>query len=294
VDPVAGKLYAYGSASGGATTAFIIANLDGSGCADVSGSGLTGYVAGGAADPDAGKLFFAAYDANAITAFSLAAPGTGTALGVGTASLAQASYPVVVGTPRGSATLAADGKALTCAASWSYGNPGMQFYTTPASATSYAWKRGGTALTGATSATYTPTAAGAYTCTTTASNFAGSGSATSAEYIILPVTAKAPATLKRGKAGKLTVTVKNPSALAISKVKVCVKLPKGFKLTKKTGLKVTGTTACRTIATIAAGKSSTVTLNLKAPTKKGKGTYTITVQADGLTKAAKTVKTTVK
>ena len=292
VDPAADKLYATGQTGPGASYGAIVANLNGSGCAALSA--ITFYAYGFAADPDTDTLFLAVTDADQVTTFSLASPSAATVLNTGTASTADANYPVVIGVPRGSATVAADGKALTCAASWSYGNPGMQFYRAPASATSYAWRRNGTTIAGATSATYTATGSGAYTCTTTASNFAGSGSGTSAEYIILPVTAKAPATLRRGMAGKLTVTVKNPSALAISKVKVCVKLPRGFKLTKKTGLKVTGTTACRTIASIAAGKSSTVTLNLKAPAKKGKGTYTISVQADGLTKLTKSAKTTVR
>ncbi|CAB4880352.1 unannotated protein [freshwater metagenome] len=111
---------------------------------------------------------------------------------------------------------------------------------------------------------------------------------------LLTLTPEPLASIKRGKTVKLTIVIKNPSAIALKKVKTCVKLPKGFKLAKKTGFTVKSGLACRTTATLAAGTSKTVLVAVQAPRKTGKASFIITVVATDIAKVTKTVKATVR
>ena len=69
---------------------------------------------------------------------------------------------------------------LSCSTGkWASDLPGAQLYRAPRSF-SYQWLRGGTAIAGATSRTYTPRKRGYYSCRVTAANQAGTGTQTSA------------------------------------------------------------------------------------------------------------------
>jgi PKD repeat protein len=93
-----------------------------------------------------------------------------------------------------------------------------------------------------------------------------------------------PGKVKRGKAAKLSVTVKNTGTAGATGAKVCVKVPGKAKK----GLKAKP--ACRTIGKLAAGKTRTATIKLKT-TKKAKAK--VKPQVVFSAKGVKTVKKTV-
>jgi hypothetical protein len=75
---------------------------------------------------------------------------------------------------------------LTCTrGTWAADLPGSHLYRAPQSF-AYQWRLGGNDIGGATSADYTPTASGTYTCRVTASNRAGSAAQTSAAVTTVP------------------------------------------------------------------------------------------------------------
>jgi hypothetical protein len=81
------------------------------------------------------------------------------------------------------------GNALTCGTgSWSTNLPGANLYAAPQSY-AYQWEDNGTAIAGATAASYVPASEGSYTCVVTASNAAGSAAQTS---LAAAVKAQAP------------------------------------------------------------------------------------------------------
>ena len=104
------------------------------------------------------------------------------------ASLWIVEAPSTTGTPTVSGSGATD-SALTCNdATWAADVPGARLSRMPGTRT-YTWQRDGVTVSGAAASTYTPTAAGSYTCAITGTNVAGSG--TSGTSAALAVTAPA-------------------------------------------------------------------------------------------------------
>lgn len=96
----------------------------------------------------------------------------------------------------------------------------------------------------------------------------------------LRLSVKAPKKVKAGKSFRMTVKTTSPTAA--TRVKTCARLPKGFRVVKRSGGKVKGSTLCWTRSSIAAGKSATYKPTIRTP--KGKtGTVKIGVTASGST-----------
>jgi hypothetical protein len=75
-------------------------------------------------------------------------------------------------------------RRLSCwRGTWAPDLPGSCVYRAPQSI-AYQWRRDGTDISGATSADYTASAAGSYSCRVTATNRAGSASQTSAPFTV--------------------------------------------------------------------------------------------------------------
>lgn len=97
--------------------------------------------------------------------------GTG---GIQIASLWIVESPSATGAPTVSGTDTTGG-TLTCTdATWAADVPGARLSRMPASRT-YAWQRNGATVPGAAASTHAPDTAGAYTCTVTGTNVAGTG-----------------------------------------------------------------------------------------------------------------------
>jgi hypothetical protein len=287
VDPARGRLIVGGLRSGTPARArAVVAALDGSGCTAIldeivgSGSGVEGV----ALDTDTGKVYLAAPPK--ILVHTLGTPGA-TELDVSPATPAYTSYPALLKTPAGTAAVtpsaAQVGATLTCSAQWSIGTPSASLYRSPSSATTFAWTRDGADIAGANAATYAPGAPGAYACRATASNGAGAGSATSPSVAVTAPPAAAPpltpapagaarltisvraSTSKLKRSGKVTLRIRttNTGTIAATKVKVCLKAPKAFRLSGRKAK------ACATRSSLAAGASSTRSISVTAGRKPG-------------------------
>ncbi|HEX4107408.1 MAG TPA: hypothetical protein VHX88_04700 [Solirubrobacteraceae bacterium] len=167
---VAGSMGEASLAGGGAAVSLPSADLD--------------RPAGLAIDPAAGKLYWAEDGSNELLSANvdgsspapLVPSSSGTTTGIGFPALLEtplgSGAPTISGTP-------AVGSPLTCSqGSWA-GDLSASFLFLAPSTFSYAWTLFG-ANAVATSATFTPSLAGSYTCTVTASNFAGATAQTSA------------------------------------------------------------------------------------------------------------------
>lgn len=111
---------------------------------------------------------------------------------------------------------------MTCtAATWAADIPGAQLYRAPQTV-GIEWIRDGAAMHGATGTSFTPTSGGIYACRASASNFAGTGTATSAAFVV-PASSPSGAGLRLGKlvknkkkgTARLTVTVGSAGAIAL-------------------------------------------------------------------------------
>jgi DNA-binding beta-propeller fold protein YncE len=190
IDRAAGKLY-WANSSG----TIRVGNLDGTGSPSSLFTGEN-VPQGVAIDPAAGKLYWAdagpfAPNSGAIRVGNL--NGIGPASGLFTGEdvpvfLSLLRAPAGTGAPTVSGT-GQVGSPLSCSqGSWAADVLGAFLYRAPRSF-AYQWQQDGTDIGGAIQATYTPTAAGGYSCRVTAANQAGSMSQTSA---LLTVSAPAP------------------------------------------------------------------------------------------------------
>lgn len=109
----------------------------------------------------------------------------------GAAGFGDSGYVLVLDAP--SATKATSvvpasplvGTPLTCAAAtWAADEPNLGLFHAAVSTTAIIWAKDGTAIAGATGATYTPTAAGSYTCSASATNSIGTTTSTSAATVV--------------------------------------------------------------------------------------------------------------
>ena len=143
--------------------------------------------------------------------------GTG---GIQIASLWIVESPSATGAPTVSGTDTTGG-TLTCTdATWAADVPGARLSRMPASRT-YAWQRNGATVPGAAASTHAPDTAGAYTCTVTGTNVAGTGtSAASAARTVVatssgsssgastPSVPSAPTSVTAARSGTGAITVK--------------------------------------------------------------------------------------
>lgn len=208
LDPAAGRVY--WTAFGG--DAIGVASLDGSGEELPTGEATIVRPQGLAVDPIGGRAYWANWETDGpqIGYTSLDGSGAGGDLntaGATTGSPDLPNHPIVfrapeaLAGPRLSGTPAI-GRPLACAvATWAADIPGAQLYRAP-QATGIEWTRGGTAVPDATGTSFTPSASGAYACRAFASNFAGTGTATSATFVVPAADAPLPRGFRLGRLAK--------------------------------------------------------------------------------------------
>jgi len=179
LNPAAGKIYwtDLGNCCGGPGQVRV-GNLDGTGASTLFGDEVS--PGGLAIDPEANKVYWATFGGGAIRSGNL--NGTGTALSL----FDRESNPLFAALLRKPLSIEAPevlggaktGKVHVCSSgSWAPDLLGGFLYRVPASF-AYRWEKDGLVI--ATGATFTPAAAGNYTCTVTARNLAGETSRTSA------------------------------------------------------------------------------------------------------------------
>lgn len=180
IDPVSRRIF-WSNDEGSSPISY--ASLDGSGGGgnlNVTG-GNTLYPRGVAIDPEARRIYWAEEDSpGSISYADLGGAGGGVLLTAG-ASVQYTRFPILQNPPHavsspsisGTATI---GGTLSCSqGGWAGDEAGSQLYRAPSSL-SFQWLRDGTEVAGASTASYAPTAAGAYSCRVTAANAAGSTS----------------------------------------------------------------------------------------------------------------------
>jgi hypothetical protein len=175
VDDAAGKIYWTNEFAG----QIRVGNLDGTGAANLFPA--KGGIGGLALDPRTGKLYWGDFQNQTIWVGNANGTGTPQSLFTNEPSawfVALLRAPTGTGAPQvtGSGN---PGAPLSCSqGSWAGDVPNMLFYRA-ARTFSYQWFVNGAIIPGATAITYTPPAAGRYTCQVTASNQAGSTSQSS-------------------------------------------------------------------------------------------------------------------
>jgi hypothetical protein len=209
VDDAAGKIYWADEFQG----LIRVGNLDGTGARNLfaTDSGMGG-IGGLALDPGTGKLYWG--DAKTQTIEVANADGTGTPQTL-FGSEPSAWFVAVMRAPAGTGAphvtgSGTPGAPLSCSqGSWAGDVPNMFFYRAPRTF-AYQWYLNGAIIPGAVGSTYTPTAAGKYTCQVTASNQAGSASQTSTDAPAVASTAS----VARGSTTALFSGSVNPEGLA--------------------------------------------------------------------------------
>jgi DNA-binding beta-propeller fold protein YncE len=237
VDPAAGRIY-WLSSSGKVS----FASLAGGPATEV---GLAGGVFdepyGLAFDPSLSRLYWTNWGkgeerAGAI-GFGNLTGGTGTISPV-SAPVNGPEDPVVIKSPTGTGapTITRNAKVrseLTCSTgTWGADFAGSFVYQAPRSF-AYQWSRNGAAVTGATAATLNATAAGAYACTVTATNQAGSAPQGSAIVNVkaskVKLSTKRKAKADPGDFVTFQVKIVNQGDVQSKAARICVKLPNAAK-----------------------------------------------------------------
>ncbi len=206
IDPTLGKIY-WGNFSGTFTIDF--ANLDGTGgmAANTTGASVSEPV-GTAVDPVTGKVYW--INRGNATISSANADGSGGAKDLYTSTVTgtEPDFPTILDVPAaaGAPTITAthSSTTLTCSqGTWGQDIVEALYYRAPHSF-SYAWALNGHPIPGS-SDSITATSPGTYTCTVTASNFAGSTSQTSAAFAV-PVPTSSVSQSTSGPSAQLTFT----------------------------------------------------------------------------------------
>jgi DNA-binding beta-propeller fold protein YncE len=182
------------------------AKLDGTGGgADLSVSGATVNTPFGLAiDPVAGRIYWGNYGAAKLSSAALDGSG-GSDLDITGTSPVAVNFPVLLHTPAAAADPAVSGGSavgapLSCSpGSWAPDVIGSFFFRAP-QRFAYQWSVDGTPVAGATASSLTASAPGAYRCTVTASNQAGSASQTSAPHAVAAAGPPAPPSGQTGPA----------------------------------------------------------------------------------------------
>ena len=174
VDDATGKIYWTNEFAG----QIRVGNLDGTGAANLFAP--KGGIGGLALDPGTGKLYWGDFVDQTIEVGNADGTGTPQSLFSNEPSawfVALLRAPAETGAPHVTGS-GAPGTPLSCSqGSWAGDVPNMFFYRAPRTF-AYQWFVNGSIIPGATATTYTPTAAGKYTCQVTATNQAGSTSST--------------------------------------------------------------------------------------------------------------------
>jgi hypothetical protein len=170
IDPTSGKVYwaNFGSSSLG------FANLNGSGGSTLSTPGAA--PSGVAIDPVTNSLYWSDWSGDSISVAALGGSGGRDIYSTGgdPALLALLVAPEGTGKPKLTATSHTVAAKLSCSrGSWAADDVAALDYRAPQKF-AYLWEKNGAAIKGATSPTLTAKSAGNYSCTVTATNFAGS------------------------------------------------------------------------------------------------------------------------
>ncbi|HTR76209.1 MAG TPA: hypothetical protein VMH33_13220 [Solirubrobacterales bacterium] len=289
VDPAAGRLYWLNTKYDEVeepVESLKWGDISGVGSGEVETSGAAFDEAFGLAfDPGRGTFYWGnigneTASENAIGTASLAGGGGG--ITPAEAPVSDPEFPVVLKSPTGTGApqLTRDGTALSCSqGNWSGDYPGSFVYGAPRTF-SYQWLLNGAPIEGATTSSYMAAAAGSYSCTVTAENYAGSGSQTSGPATVtgasLSTTLQTKVVkAKAGKVAKVIVGLTNTGELASVPVRVCAELDKKAKK----GLKVP---YCTEVGAIVTAGSTVATLGIKTK-HDAKGTYEFPVVVKGAT-----------
>ena len=230
--------------------------------------------------------------------WSLTAPFGFTWFDTGSAGSSDSGYVVAVDAPLAATATslapatAVPGQVLTCtAATWSEAGSALGDMVDAASTTGIAWQRDGSVIAGAAGATYTPTTAGSYTCSTSASNTIGTTtSASAAAVVALPVStaprlARAPKIVQSGSSVSLVSSVQVGAPGTLAQSATCVGSARAAR----------AVTACT--AKAQAKKAGTVTitckLNAKARVALRKGALKLTLTTT-FTETGKTASSTTR
>lgn len=316
VDPATNRLYV--GAFSGTDAVVAVSDLDGGNCV----SSAVGLPADGGAwgvTRNDATLFAGNYGDGKIDTWLISSfPSSSTAfVPGGTATLAEAQFPAMLDVPIGNATVspatAEAGTELTCSSTWSVGTPGMQRYRAPAGSTAYTWSKDGEVVAGATNATLNAQAAGDYTCTAAASNFAGTGTATATAKVSsspsgkpkIGVSVKAPKKVKAGKRFTIGVKTTNKAKSQTTKstraavpttaqsVKTCIALPRGVFVVERNGGKVSGGSICWTRNALKAGGSVSYSVVVRS-SSNASGSELISASVRASNSSGATVKASAK
>ena len=193
LDPETGRIY-WANVN---APAISYANVDNTGGGDLNTAGATVNVPVGVAiDPSARRIYWANQAGNKISFANLDGSG-GSDLATPGATIMGSRSPVLLEEPSGIGAPgitggSTAGSVLSCSqGSWAPDLLGSWLYRAPRGL-AYSWTRDGAAIPGAGGATYTASAGGAYRCTVTASNPAGSSSQTSPALAVSPSTGGPP------------------------------------------------------------------------------------------------------
>ncbi|HUC07247.1 MAG TPA: hypothetical protein VMR96_04085, partial [Solirubrobacterales bacterium] len=175
IDAVTGRIY--WTNIDAASIGYANLNESGGGQLDI-GRVLDGEPVGVAVNPGS-RIYWGNIDTNQVESSSLSFAGGGWNIQAAGATRDVVAFPVLLETPRVNQIPVVEGKhlpgaTLTCSrAEWRSDLVESFLYRAPQSF-SYQWYRNGKAEAGATSPTITANKVGAYSCTATATNFAGS------------------------------------------------------------------------------------------------------------------------
>jgi len=285
VDPAAGRLYWIND--GTTFKGISFTGLAGGGRADVVPAvGTFKNPYGLAVDPALGRIYWGNYDngtggqTGAIGFANLA--GGGGAIDIASAPVNGPQDPVIIKSPLGTeapkVTRAKGSRSkLACSTGgWGPDYPGSYVYQSPRSF-AYQWTRNGTAIAGATAATFSAKSAGKYVCTVTAANQAGSTGQASAKANVkaakIKLSTKKKTKVGAGGVAKFKVQAVNQGDLQSGKAKVCAKLPKKAKGALKAP-------KCKSLGKLKGGAKRTATLKLEVAGSAG-GTYKATFTVKG-------------
>jgi hypothetical protein len=238
-----------------------------------------------AVDPSLGRAYWANYglstERNGAIGFASLSGGGG-GINFATVPINGTQDPVILKSPSGTGAPAAtrstkSRSSLACSTgNWAVDYPGSYVYQSPRSY-AYQWTRNGTAIAGATAATFSAKSAGSYVCTVTATNQTGSSSQASAAVKVnaakIKLTVKKKVTVKAGGVAKFKVKAVNQGDLQTKKAKVCVKVPKNAKADLKAP-------KCKTLGKLKGRGKKGGPLTIKVG-KEAKGTYKVTFALKG-------------
>jgi hypothetical protein len=248
IDTASNRVYwaNYSGAAGGLGSVSW-ANLDGSGGGDLYTSASPGCSAfknpnGVAIDHAANKIYWGGYadstlgSANLDGSSGCANIATTGATMAGPDEVAVLKAPVAT-TPPAVSRASKTGDALVCSVgSWGGDSPEANFYRSPRSFT-YKWTKKNLVISGASAATYTPTASGSYACAAVATNNSGATTAQASAFAFKRTVKFASPKFKRKSSGsKLALTGKiSPLAKPAVSTKDCSgRVTVKFVLKKKT------------------------------------------------------------